>query len=300
VQARATSVTLSADREDLPFESLDDSGALVHIWSADLDDPAVHADALVRLLSPDEQARAARFRYERDRRRFSTARGLLRVLLGGYLNQNPAAIEFAYGPSGKPKLRTGRAEPSIHFNLAHADSCALFGFVRGSELGIDVEKLQDLPDLVEFAGRFFSPGEAERVVNSDTADRVPAFFRCWTRKEAFIKALGDGLSRPLDSFAVTVEAGRPPRIEWALGEPEVANLWSLHHLEPRIGYVAAVALPRANARVKFHALRAEHRCCHGICPHRMQNAKSTNHERRRSGNISAAVRCGAATLGANQ
>lgn len=266
MQARSTSVTRSADPEDLPFESLDDSGTLVHIWSADLDDPAFHADGLVHLLSPDERARAARFRYERDRRRFSTARGLLRVLLGGYLNQDPAAIELAYGPSGKPKLRTRGAEPSIHFNLAHADSCALFGFARGSEVGVDVEKLRDFPELGDIARRFFSPGEAERVANADTATRVPAFFRCWTRKEAFIKALGDGLSRPLDSFAVTVEADRAPRIEWTLGEPELPNFWSLHHLEPRTGYVAAVALPRANTRVEFHALRAEHRCFRGILP----------------------------------
>lgn len=253
-------------RSALALERLDDSGALVHIWTADLDDAAFHADGLVRLLSPDERARAARFRYERDRRRFSTARALLRVLLGGYLNEEPAAIELAYGPAGKPKLRTTRAEPTIHFNLAHADSCALFGFVRGSELGVDVENLRDLPDLGEIAGRFFSPGEAERVVNADIADRVPAFFRCWTRKEAFIKALGDGLSRPLDSFAVTVDGDRPPRIEWALGEPDLANLWSLHHLEPRTGYVAAVALPRANTRVECHRLLAEHPCFRGILP----------------------------------
>lgn len=251
-------------RSALALESLDDSGTLVHIWTADLDDAVFHADALVQLLSPDERGRAARFRYERDRRRFSTARGLLRVLLGGYLNQAPAAIEFAYGRSGKPKLRTGHAEPSIHFNLAHADGCALFGFVRGAELGVDVENLRDLPELGEIAGRFFSPGEAERVVNTATADRVPAFFRCWTRKEAFIKALGDGLSRPLDSFAVTVDADRPPKIEWALGAPGLANLWSLHHLEPRTGYVAAVALPGANTRVECHGLRPEHPLFRGI------------------------------------
>lgn len=259
-------MTLSADPEHLALESLDDSGALVHVWSADLDDPAFPADALVQLLSPDERGRAARFRFERDRRRFSSSRGLLRVLLGGYLNHAPAAIEFEYGPSGKPKLRTGRAEPPIQFNLAHANSCVLFGFARGCELGVDVEQLRDLPELGEIADRFFSPSEAERVVNTVTGDRVPAFFRCWTRKEAFIKALGDGLSRPLDSFAVTVESDRPPRIEWALGEPELASLWSLHHLEPRTGYVAAVALPHPNARVECRCLRAEHPCFRGIQP----------------------------------
>ena len=279
MQASSTSMSLSGPPR-LTLESLGASGTLVHIWSADLDDPAFHDNALARLLSPGERDRAARFRYERDRRRFSTARGLLRALLGSYLNQNPGAIELTYGPSGKPKLRV--AEPPLHFNVAHAESCALFGFARGAELGVDVEILRDLPELGEIAGRFFSPGEAERVLSTDGEDRVRAFFRCWTRKEAFIKALGDGLSRPLDSFAVTVEAHRPPCIEWAVGEPEPANAWSLHHLEPRPGYVGAVALPRANTRVELHALRADHRCFRGMLTRPTEERREIDKSRTRS------------------
>jgi 4'-phosphopantetheinyl transferase len=245
-------VTELADLEYSAFSRLDAGGELVHVWVVDLDDPSFPAAALAGLLSPDELARAARFRFDRDRHRFTVGRGLLRVLLGAYLNEEPAAIEFEYGASGKPRLRPSARAPELsdlEFNLAHSDACAVFAFTHATELGVDVEQLRPVREFGEIADRFFSPAEAERVRHTDPAARVDAFYRCWTRKEAFIKALGDGLSRPLDSFCVTINSDESPCVEWASGEPDAAGSWSLHHVEPRPGFVAALALRRPSVRL---------------------------------------------------
>ncbi len=239
-------------RDSSCFQSLDDG--TVQVWIADLDDPAFTAPTLEALLSLEERRRVARLRFQKDQRRFVAARGSLRLLLGKYLSQPPVELEFSYGSSGKPKVWKHGGSP-LHFNLAHAKSCALFAFARGFELGVDVEEVRHLPRLDQIAERFFASGEAEQVRHADPADRAGTFFRCWTRKEAYIKALGDGLSRPLNSFAVSLATCESPRIEWAAGEPEVSSQWSLHHLEPRKGFVGALALRQPKAVVRCLTVR---------------------------------------------
>ena len=253
-------MTDSADREHSSFPRLDAAGGLVHVWVADLDDPRFHAGPFDRLLSADEHARAARLRFDIHRQRFTTGRALLRILLGSYLNRAPGSIRFEYGASGKPRLQQARDSLPIEFNIAHSDACALFAFTRGSELGVDVEQLRPVREFDEIAQRFFSPAEADLVCGTPDPARVGAFYRCWTRKEAFIKALGDGLFRPLDSFAVSIDADREPRIEWALGETDPANSWSLHHIAPRDGFVGALAVPRRVLSVLQLELRPDLAC----------------------------------------
>jgi 4'-phosphopantetheinyl transferase len=163
-------------------------------------------ERLAVLLSPDEHRRAARFRFDRDHRRFVVARGHLRLLLGRYLACEPSEIVFRYGAHGKPEL------PGLQFNLSHAGEVALYAFAQTRTVGIDVEVVRALDDADRLVDRFFSAHEvsAYRALSAETRRR--AFTACWTRKEAFIKALGEGLTHPLDAFDVTVHPDEPPTL----------------------------------------------------------------------------------------
>jgi 4'-phosphopantetheinyl transferase len=209
----------------------------VHVWRASLERSAQMVKRMRRLLARDEQHRADRFRFERDRSRYIVGRALLRRLLGGYLETAPEELEFEYGEFGKPALREGP-----RFNLSHSGPVALYAFSNAGEVGIDVEL--DAGDFARerIAERFFSPAEV-RVLRSLPGQVQPrAFLTCWTRKEAFIKARGDGLSLALDSFDVTVAPDTPAellRTAWCSDE---ARHWCLQDLsDPRAGYIAAVA-----------------------------------------------------------
>jgi 4'-phosphopantetheinyl transferase len=218
----------------------------VHVWAACLDEP--REGALQRLLSPDEQARATRFRFPRDRRRFVVGRGLLRGLLGRYLGVDPGTLCFNYGSRGKPSLAGG--ERHLSFNVTHSGALALLAFARDRELGVDLECERPLPDAEEIAQRYFSPQEGTTLGRLPRREREPAFFRCWTRKEAFIKATGDGLSRPLDGFDVTFAPGVPARLLRVEGEPGATERWWLEELKPAEGFVAALAVEGRPDEVK--------------------------------------------------
>lgn len=219
----------------------------VHVWLAELD--VLPATTLRGHLSPDEVARADRFRFTRDRQRFIGARGLLRELLGRYLDVDPAALCFAYGPRGKPSLAGDGGPERVRFNVSHSGGLALLAFARERELGVDVELERPVPEAESIAERYFSPREGAELGRLPPAERPQAFFRCWTRKEAFIKATGDGLSRPLDAFDVTLaprEAARLLRVE---GKPEEAARWWMEGLEPAEGFAGALAVEGRPARL---------------------------------------------------
>jgi 4'-phosphopantetheinyl transferase len=207
----------------------------VHVWRASLDRPLSGLDAL---LSADERARADRFRFDRDRSRFVAARGLLRELLARYTGVAPARLTFRYGAFEKPFLDG----PGPWFNVSHSGPLALFAVGARAELGIDVERFD--PEFV--AGRipehFFSAAEVRALRSLPVDEQARAFLTCWTRKEAFIKARGDGLSLALDSFDVTLEPGRPAallRTAWSASEPAE---WSVVDLSDPAGeYAAALA-----------------------------------------------------------
>lgn len=209
----------------------------VHVWCVPLDPPEEEVRRCAALLSPDEQARAARFRFEKHRREFTVGRGMLRTLLGRYLDADPRRLEFGYGPHGKPVLASG----GLRFNLSHSGSLALYAVARERELGVDIEEHRPLDDAEQIAERFFSRAENEAFRALPPELRNEAFFLCWTRKEAYIKAIGEGLSLPLHEFDVSLAPGEPARL---LGARDAAQAlrWTLRGLDPAPGYAAAIVV----------------------------------------------------------
>jgi 4'-phosphopantetheinyl transferase len=201
------------------------------------------ACASAALLSDAERERASRFAFDRDRRRFIVARARLRQLLAARLGVGPEAVELRYGAHGKPALAGRFAHSDLRFNVSHCDDVAVYALSSGCEVGIDVEAVRMMGDADDLAARFFSRRENEAYQALDPCDRPLGFFHCWTRKEAFIKALGDGLSHPLDGFDVSLAPGEPARVLRVENTPGDAG-WSLQSLSPAPGYVAAVARPQ--------------------------------------------------------
>jgi len=211
-----------------------------HVWCVALDRPPAEAARLAVHLAPDEAARAARFRFSRHRRRYTVARGVLRELVAGYLGIQPGEVAFRYGARGKPHLAGGG---DLELNLSHSSELAVVGFARGAGLGIDVERLRSMPRGLDIAERFFSAAERRALAALPEERRESSFFRCWTRKEAYLKAVGDGITVSLAGFDVTLAPEEPPRILHVDGDPGRGAAWSLVHLEPAPGYLGALALP---------------------------------------------------------
>ncbi len=213
----------------------------VHVWSVDL---CREVDELEPLLSEDEVSRADRFRFARDRDRYVAGRGVLRTVLGGYLRRDPASLEFQYGRFGRPEL------PELSFNVSHSGDSALVAVASGGDIGVDIERLRPEPAREEVAERFFSPSEVASLRSLRAEEQPGAFLACWTRKEAFIKALGHGLSLALDSFDMTLRPGDAPaltRTAWSRSEP---SRWGIFDLSARFpGHVAALAVRRTDARI---------------------------------------------------
>lgn len=212
----------------------------LHVWVASLNRPKTQINQFWRYLAEDEIARANRFYFDHDREHYIVARGLLRQLLGSYLQLPAAHIVFAYGEHGKPELAAGQAVSGVKFNVSHAQGVALLAFALQAEVGVDIEQVRPLEDAEEIAERFFSKQEVAAFTAVPPKQKPQAFFNCWTRKEAFIKVIGEGLSCPLDSFDVTLKPGDPAKLLQVKGSPEAAARWELHNLEPAMGYAAAV------------------------------------------------------------
>jgi 4'-phosphopantetheinyl transferase len=220
----------------------------IHVWTVPLDPPAAEVAALRALLAADEIARADRFRFDRHRRRFTVGRGVLRTLLGRYLGLPPRAVGFRYGPNDKPYLDAPPAG-GLEFNLSNSEELAVVAVTAGEEVGADVERLRPMADALAIAERFFSAAERRVLAAVPEAEREPAFFRAWTRKEAYLKAVGTGITVPLDRFDVSLAADEAPRILAMEGDPARAAAWSLFHLEPAAGYLGAVAIRGAGWRL---------------------------------------------------
>ncbi len=216
----------------------------VHVWRTRL---ACH-DALVErsesTLSKEEIARANRFHQSRDRCHYVVGRGCLRWLLGEYLSMAPADVRLNATALGKPYLIGD--ETGLRFNVAHSDELALFAFARGREVGIDVEREWSDVNWRELAERNFAPEERAALLSAAApSDPRKAFFRCWTRKEAYVKALGQGMQVPLDGFAVTIAAESAALIHTA-HDPAQQSRWSLASLSPAAGFAAALAVEGHN------------------------------------------------------
>lgn len=250
-------LTSSMLREAPPDGSLDLDRATVHVWQARLDQFAVRQGQMLELLSADERERAARFHFAKDRRHFIVARALLRTLLARYLNLPPHHLSFSYGPYGKPALAgEGESRALLRFNVSHSHGVALYAVARERDVGVDVEYVRR--DMVgeSIAERFFSAREVAALRALPAEVQPQAFFNCWTRKEAFIKARGEGLSFPLDRFEVSLDPKEPAALVSVRDDPREASRWSLQALPVEEGYAAALAVEGHAWRLEQRILRA--------------------------------------------
>ncbi len=212
----------------------------VHLWTVGLAATPDHAADCYQKLSLDEKQRADAFCFEKHRKRFIIARYLLREILGWYLEEPSEQIRFCYSPKGKPALadHPGRA---LYFNLAHSEDCVVYALSSDCDLGVDVEYVRELPNADSIATRFFSRDESADFLLVPLQQRTEAFFNCWTRKEAYLKAIGDGLSESLDAFQVSLIPGQPATLLKVRDRYPVPQ-WTLMHLVPQNGYVGALAI----------------------------------------------------------
>jgi 4'-phosphopantetheinyl transferase len=224
----------------------------VHVWFISLSSLSTCIDRLWGYLSDDEKERAARFRFDRDRDRYIAARGILRQLLGNYLGCKPGQFCFQYGEHGKPELVKSCNENRMRFSLSHSEGYAAMGFCRGREIGIDLEAIRPVTDRDHLADRFFSPAERREFQSLPECHKTQAFFNCWTRKEAYLKALGWGLALPLDSFDVSLRPGDPAQLLKVNGSPDEAKQWELHEIILGKGIAAALAVRGHNLQIRMH------------------------------------------------
>lgn len=225
-----------------PPESLRLAYDDVHVWRAFLGLGAEHVQDLQRTLTLDERERAERFHFQRDRIRFIVTHGLLRAILGRYVGVEPSQLRFCYNSHGKPALTREFDGEMIRFNLSHSHELALYAVTRGREVGVDLEHIRaDLADG-QIAEQFFSPREVAELCALPADMQTAAFFNCWTRKEAYVKARGEGLSLPLDQFDVSLAPGEPVALVSTAGDSSEAARWSLQALFPGPGYAAALAV----------------------------------------------------------
>lgn len=214
----------------------------IHIWRVNLMIAPPIEDELANLLDSAERGRAARFRFAADRRRFVASHGALRLLLGQLIDAAPQAVELVAGEYGKPELDPRHAPRLVQFNLAHSGELALIAVGREAAIGVDLEHVRPIPEVMDIAKRFYSPSEQQRLATvAGTSLEQLSFYTCWTRKEAIIKGLGHGLYHPTPSFSVTFLPDEPVAIlgDEAPGAPLLR--WTLHALQPGDGYVGAVA-----------------------------------------------------------
>ena len=216
----------------------------VHVWQAFFNQEKSQLNELAQTLSEDERLKAERFYFQKDQRCFVVTHGILRNILGRYLNTEPKRLKFSYGSHGKPMIGGVTDGHSLCFNMSHSHGLALFVFTWRRRVGVDVEYVRSMSDAEEIVERFFSPRENAVFRTVRASKKLEAFFNCWTRKEAFLKAIGDGLSRSLDSFEVSLAPEEPARLLSVEGDPQEASRWRLRALAPAHGYVGAFVVER--------------------------------------------------------
>jgi 4'-phosphopantetheinyl transferase len=212
------------------------SGNQVHVWAVNLE--ACELQALEKTLSSEELKRASTFRFAQDQRRFIVTRGILRSLLTQYLETSAREIRFRYSAHGRPALDSPVSK--LEFNVAHSGSMALLAFSVGRRIGVDLEKIREDMAFEPIMERYFSSYETEAIKQLPSEERRRAFFVCWTRKEAYLKATGEGLVFDLNRFDVTV-APESAALLNVQGEPEAPRIWDLKNMHPAPGYVGTVA-----------------------------------------------------------
>jgi 4'-phosphopantetheinyl transferase len=224
-----------------PPDNLILSSQDVHVWRAELEQPTAWVEKLSQTLSEDEQIRAKRFYYERDRKHFIVGRGLLRTLLSRYAGIAPDQLQFCYIPRGKPSLAATGTDSSIQFNLSHSQGLALYAVTRDRQIGIDLEYIRSTSDVEKLAQRFFSPRESAIIHSLPPDQKQIAFFHAWTCKEAYLKATGEGLAQ-LEQVEVSLDLEKPPRLLSIKENCQPPTQWTLQALTPATDYMAALAV----------------------------------------------------------
>lgn len=240
----------------MPPEFIEARQDEVHVWRVFLNNAPEWVQSLSKALSEEERQRANRLTLQRERQDFIVTRALLRILVGRYLKQSPDTISFSYGANGKPYLavRNGYA---LRFNLSHSEGIALYAVSLGREVGIDIEIIRDVRVPEVIAELFFSPRERAALKSLPEEIRSKAFFTCWTRKEAYLKARGDGLAVVRDSFSVSLEPGASAALLEVSTEPDEVSRWSLVELNPDSRYVSALAVEGDDMKVRCWQLTGD-------------------------------------------
>lgn len=229
-------------RWNTPPGKLELTGDEVHVWRASLQAPLARVQHLRTLLAPEETTKADRFYFDRDRNHYIVARGLLRTLLGRYLSMEPEKLCFTYNKYGKPELEFPRINPPLQFNVSHSHELALLAFSYRRELGVDVEYMRTNIEYEDLARHSFSPNEQAVLLALPSEVKQQAFFNCWTRKEAYIKARGMGLSLDLAIFDVSLVPGEPIALLASREDKREVARWRFYELEPGPGYAGALTV----------------------------------------------------------
>ncbi len=255
--APLSSASPTVDRvTDEPGTGTREGQVAVDLWAASLEPASTLASRLASCLAPDEQARVRRFVAPRNRDRFTAGRAFLRLLLAKYLGVTALDVDFRYDPHGKPALADPRC--GLRFNLAHSGALAVCAVTHGRrDVGVDVEHVKPLEDAESLARVVLSPLELVRLGALPEPVRLQSFYEAWTRKEAFLKALGCGLNRPLHSLEVSFGPGEPPRLLQSLADSSEPERFTLHAFEPEAGCVGAVAVAGRPVRVRHFTWRWE-------------------------------------------
>lgn len=221
----------------------------VHVWRIDWDPQEKNLDQFIKLLSIKEAHQASKFYFEADRIRYIVMRSSLRRLLGKYLEVAPADLEIAYSHHGKPYLVNLDIHKKINFNISHADRLGLIAIAMDRRVGVDLELVRQEDSIEAISQRFFTPEESKQIMSLPASLQPEAFFTCWTRKEAFIKARGEGLSIPLDQFEVSIYPKDDPKLLIIKNNPVELGRWLMFHLEPGDDYVGALVVDGKNLDV---------------------------------------------------
>lgn len=225
------------------------SSDTIHLWRINMVVDSQTESTLFDLLALPEQRRAERFLFPKHRRRFAVGRARMRQVLARYLDSEPQDIDFQYTPLGKPSI----ADTTVSFNFSNSSDLGLLAVTQHLEVGVDTELLRELSDLEGLARRYFHRREIEAITAcADPIERRKQFFRCWTRKEAVLKATGKGLTHPLDQLCVTVAASEPAKMVSIEGDADEASHWTLQHLLPQANYVGAIAYRSTARKLQFY------------------------------------------------
>jgi 4'-phosphopantetheinyl transferase len=214
----------------------------VHVWLAQVDQYSMAIENISPVLSVDEQAKAAKFYFERDRRRYAAAHSILRILLGRYLGCDPLAIHFRTNSHGKPAIDAPVQEQRLTFNLSHSNELALLAFTCDRDIGVDVEYMRSNVEYEQLARHSFSPAEQQTLHNLPDNAIPQGFFNAWTRKEAYIKARGLGLHLPLHLFDVSLRPGEPAALLASREGAHEASRWTMRALAPGTDYAGALCV----------------------------------------------------------